>query len=395
MRVQLWSYNYAPEPQGIAPLSSVLAEELTARGHDVLVVAAHPHYPQPSWGGARKPYRERRSGVPVLRLPIWIGRNTARDRLRQELSFAMAQTAASALLPRPDIVVAVTPCFPALGSAMLFSKLRRVPWVMWLQDIVTDGAVTTGLLNESGTAMRLARAFESATYASASRIVVISDAFRSNLVEKGVPGGKITRIFNPASRQPAARRTTTTERPTILVMGNVGHSQGLDRVVKAFEASDELAELGAELVIAGHGVAVPEVQAAISSDRVRMLGVLHGEELEPVLHAATVGLVSQRGDISEFNLPSKLMNYMSYGIPVMASVRPETETARLVQSSGAGWVTDASTPHEFASTAAEILLDETALENAANAAYAFAQDNFRPQALAEQFENVLLDVVRR
>ena len=31
MQIQLWSYNYDPEPQGIAPLSRMLAVELSGR----------------------------------------------------------------------------------------------------------------------------------------------------------------------------------------------------------------------------------------------------------------------------------------------------------------------------------------------------------------------------
>jgi hypothetical protein len=60
MRIQLWSYNYDPEPSGIAPLSGIWARAMRDRGHEVLVIAAHPHYPKPIWGSRTKPYRERR-----------------------------------------------------------------------------------------------------------------------------------------------------------------------------------------------------------------------------------------------------------------------------------------------------------------------------------------------
>ena len=69
MRIQLWSYNYDPEPSGIAPLSGIWARAMRDRGHEVLVVAAHPHYPKAIWGSRTKPYRERREDVRVLRLP--------------------------------------------------------------------------------------------------------------------------------------------------------------------------------------------------------------------------------------------------------------------------------------------------------------------------------------
>ena len=394
MRIQLWSYNYDPEPQGIAPLSRMLAMELSSKGHEVIVVTAHPHYPEPRWGMRLRPYRESRDDIPVLRLPLWIGRDSGIERIRQDLSFTLIQALVMPLLPIADAVIAVTPCFPALATTMMFSRVRRIPWIMWLQDIVTDGAATTGLL-EDGPVLKAALGFERMAYDSASHVVAISEAFRQNLIAKGIRGEKIVRIFNPSSRhsaQPIDLDAAPAE-PRILAMGNIGHSQGLDRVVDAFQESAELGVLGAQLVIAGHGVAADEVRARVRSDRVQMPGVLYGEQLEPELRSASIGLVSQRADIQEFNLPSKLMNYMAYGIPVIASVNPECETARIVLESGAGWVTDAETPSEFASVAAAKLRDSATLESASRAGFAYANENFRPSAVATKFEEVLDDVV--
>src|SRR4051812_16886903 len=105
MHIQLWSYNYDPEPTGIAPVSKVLMDGLRKRGHHVEVVAAHPHYPEPRWGSKVVPYREERDGIPVLRLPLWIGRDSAAERYRQELSFMAAQFAALPALRTPDVLV--------------------------------------------------------------------------------------------------------------------------------------------------------------------------------------------------------------------------------------------------------------------------------------------------
>lgn len=394
MRIQLWSYNYNPEPQGIAPLSRMLAVELSARGHDVLVASAHPHYPEPRWGTRLRPYRESRDGIPVLRLPLWIGRDSGAERVRQDLSFTAMQALVAPFLPATDAVIAVTPSFPALAPAMAFARIRGIPWIMWLQDIVTDGAATTGLI-EDGRLLKAAHVFERMTYNSANRVVVISDAFRQNLLAKGVQGEKIIRIFNPSSRQASEPidLDATLATPSILAMGNIGYSQGLDRIVDAFQDNKELDALNAHLVIAGHGVAADAVRTRMRSDHVHMPGVLYGEQLEPELKGASIGLVSQRADVQEFNLPSKLMTYMAYGIPVIASVNLESETARIVRDSGAGWVTDSQTPPEFAAVAAARLTDRKALKTAGRAGFAYARNNFHPKAVAAKFEGVLRDVV--
>ena len=158
MRLQLWSYNYAPEVTGIAPVSEVWAKAMRALGHEVEVVAAFPHYPEPVWEHPRRPYSEVRDGIPVTRLPLWAGRASTAQRIRQELSFAAAQTAA-------------IPALSAPGRAWLRSRRRfrryflpsstracgGTPWLLWLHDILPDGAAATGLVGD-GPVLRAARA---------------------------------------------------------------------------------------------------------------------------------------------------------------------------------------------------------------------------------------------
>jgi colanic acid biosynthesis glycosyl transferase WcaI len=398
MNIQLWTCYYGPEPTGNAPVTTMLAESLRDLGHDVLVVAAHPHYPEPRWGMPKWPYRDRRAGVSIVRLPLWPGLDGGFQRLRHDLSFVAVQSMVAPFLPTPDVLVAVTPSFPAIAPAMAYAKVHRIPWILWVQDVVTDAAATTGQLKE-GALLRAARRFERATYSSASRIVVISETFRANLLCKGVAGEKLVRIFNSSTLRAedpndaaslASRRT-----PQILAMGNIGLSQGLDGIVDAFQDDSALRDLDAVMVIAGSGVAADTVRACIRDDRVTMPGVVHAAELDSVLRASAIGLVSQRADVTEFNLPSKLMNYMAYGIPVIASVRPESETARIVHESGAGWATDSARPEEFAEKAAHVLQRPDLLRTAGRAGFAFARDNFRPQQVAEQFAGVMADARAR
>jgi colanic acid biosynthesis glycosyl transferase WcaI len=395
MHVQLWSYNYDPEPTGIAPLSAVLAREMSARGHLVDVVAAHPHYPEPVWGRSWRPYRESCGGIDVLRLPLWVGRKTLAARIRQESSFTTSLAAAAPWLGSPDVIVAVSPSFPALTVAMANARARRVPWVLWLQDILPDGAAVTGIL-EDGMLIRAARRFERAAYRSAHRIVVISDSFRENLCAKGVPEDRMVRIYNPASRpirdQP---RPAPDDRPVVFTMGNVGHSQNLANVVRAFQESSELAELGARMVIAGDGVEGDAVRAAIRDDRVRLTGVLDGGALESEIEQATVALVSQRYEGIDFNVPSKLMNFMGYGLATVGSVRADSEVARILETSGGGWVTDSGDLRSLTHTLAQVIRDPTARAEHGAAALSFAQRHFSPECVADQFEHTLMSVISR
>lgn len=395
LRVQLWSYNYDPEPTGIGPVSKVFAEGLRDRGHSVEVVAAHPHYPEPRWGTRLTPYREVRNGIPLLRLPLWIGRASSWERYRQELTFMAAQFAALPALSTPDVLVSTSPSFPALLPALVNARTRRVPWVIWLHDILPDGATSTGIVDERSPVIKASRMLERAAYRDAARIIVLSEAFTANLAAKGVPPSKVQLIYDPATRVPRSTsdRTEAATAARLLSMGNIGFSQGLAPLVRAFERSNALRTVAPKLIVTGSGVAADDARNEVISDRVEMLGVVDDDRLERELCEASIGVVTQRHDGGEFNIPSKLMNFMAYGLPVLAAVNPRGEVARLVGEAGAGWIADSSQPEEFPRRIAEILASPEDIATRGRAARVYAAQHFTQTGFAERFDEALRWVV--
>lgn len=394
MKIQLCSCHYEPEPMGIAPVSATLARGLHSLGHDVRVVAAHPHYPDPSWGTRIRPYREIRDGLPVMRLPVWVGRASAAQRIRQELSFTAAMFAALPFLGRPDVILAASPSFPALLPAVIDSRLRRVPLVAWLHDVLPEGAMATGLV-EGGPVLRASRWLERTAYRRAVKVVVLSLPFLSNLRSKGVPEEKLELIYDPATRppqdEPRPRGGPEDEPARVICIGNTGLSQGLPPLVRAFDRSELTRRAAARLVITGSGVAEGDVRGEIRSDLVEMLGVVSEDRLREELRAASLALVSQRYEGTEFNLPSKVMNYMAWGLPIIAAVDPGSEVARLVQESGAGWVVDSSKPVLFPRAVTSALADPEEMRRRSRAGLDFAREHFTPEGFAARFESLLLD----
>jgi len=265
--------------------------------------------------------------------------------------------------------------------------------------VLPEGAIVTGHVKD-GPVLRASRWLEQTAYRSASRVVVLSRPFLDNLRDKGVPEAKLRLIYDPATRRPGrdpeeihAERDLT--KPRLICMGNIGHTQGLPPLVKSFDRSDGIRRIGAQLRITGTGVAAAETRAQISSDSVRMLGLVSDDELERELQLASLAVVTQQYEGTEFNLPSKLMNYMAYGLPIIAAVNPESEVARLVRESGSGWIADSSKPDQFPRTIAEALEDPDEVERRGRAGLAFAESHFTQVGFAKRFEEVLSEAVTR
>jgi colanic acid biosynthesis glycosyl transferase WcaI len=370
----------------MGPIAALWAEEMRRRQHDVSVITAFPHYP-PIFQQRWRPYRERRNGVPVLRLPLLTGHETTARRVFEEVSYTACAAIAASAAPRPDAAVVVSPSFLALQPVLRLMQARRVPTLLWLQDILPDAAATTGLLRNRR-ALDMARFLERTAYQKASRIVVISKTFRQNLIEKGVSPSKIVTIYNPASRGFQRKRNSGNEM-RILAMGNIGYSQGLNRFVRAFEDSD----VAARLVVIGTGEREDDVRAEIHSNRVEYLGLVDDRRLDQELERATLGLVTQRPDVLEFNVPSKLMTMMARGLPIFAFVRTDSEVERIVRSSGGGWVADCSSPDRVSAVLHRVLADPTELSRRGSAAEAFARREFAVDRVAQRFEELLLNLV--
>ena len=161
-------------------------------------------------------------------------------------------------------------------------------------------------------------------------------------------------------------------------------------IVRGFEAHPEL---DATLVITGTGVAADEARAEIKTDRVEMLGVVDDDRLEQELATADVALVTQRYDGSEFNIPSKLMNFMAYGLPVLAAVNPAGEVARIVREGDAGWVVDSSDEDALPRELARLTAANGELRACAMNAGSQAEQHFTQASFARQFEELLFTTV--
>jgi colanic acid biosynthesis glycosyl transferase WcaI len=362
MRILIYSYNYYPEPIGIAPLMTELAEGLVKRGHEVRVVTAMPNYPQRQiYEGYRGKFflTEYKNGVQIQRSFVWIRpQPNLLDRVLLDASFVFTSFLPALMGWRPDVILSTSPSLPVCLPTTLLGWLHGCPVVLNLQDILPDAAIHVGLLKNK-LLVRVFTALEKFAYHTATKISVIADGFVENLQGKGVPSDKIIQIPNwvdvnfirPMPKENNAFRQVHNLDGKFVVQysGNIALTQGLETVVKAASQLRHIPDIA--FVIVGEAKGLQRLQRECEesgADNVLLLPFQPREKLPEMLAAADVGLVVQKKNVISFNMPSKIQVLLASGRALVASVPDNGTAARAIRQSGGGVVVPPEEPEALA-----------------------------------------------
>ncbi|MDJ0532308.1 MAG: glycosyltransferase family 4 protein [Xenococcaceae cyanobacterium MO_207.B15] len=407
MRILIYSYNYYPEPIGIAPLMTQLAEGLVKRGHDVRVVTAMPWYPE---GEINPEYRgkffvtENIKGVKVQRSYIWTRKKrNLINRAAFELSFMTLSLFQALRGWRPNIILLTVPGLPVCISAALLRFIYNCPTILNLQDILPDAAVHTGMINNSKV-IAILKWLEKFAYQNSDKIAVIADGFTKNILKKGVPPEKIVEIPNWADIdfiRPLPKDTSyfrheynLEDKFVVIYSGNIALTQGLETVIDASVYLQHLPEIA--IVIVGEKRALSRLEKYCQQkniSNVRLIPFQPKEKLPEMLAAADVGLVVQKKNVLDFNMPSKIPVLLASGRAIIASV-PHTGTAiSAIKKSGGGIVTPSEDSEALSKAIINLYYDREKTKKLGKQGRAYAEKHYSFDLALDQYEMLFQQTV--
>lgn len=406
MRILIYSYNYHPEPIGIAPLMTELAEGMAKRGHEVRVVTGMPNYPErriyPEFRG--KVYETKvKNGVTIQRCWLWIrpksGSLGLLERILQEVSFVVTSFPQALNGWRPDVILVTIPSLPICVPAAVLGWLWNKPVVLNVQDILPDAAVHVGLIKNK-LLIRIFEVLEKFAYRTATKISVIADGFVENLRKKGVPEGKVEQIPNwvdvkfirPLPKENNSFRSAygLNGKFVVLYSGNIALTQGLETVIKAAAKLCHISEIA--FVIVGEEKALGRLRQfcqQCGADNVSLLPFAPREKLPEMLAAADVGLVVQKSNVISFNMPSKIQVLLASGRAIVASVPLTGTAAKAVQQSGGGIVVPPEDPDALATEILNLYNNPHKAEMLGKRSREFAAEKYAFEKALNSYEELL------
>jgi colanic acid biosynthesis glycosyl transferase WcaI len=373
MDILFLTENFPPETNAAATRVYERARYWAAWGHSVTVVTCAPNFPDGKlFAGYTNRWRQEETldGMRIVRVKTFIARNQGVARRSLDfLSFGLTGGLAALGLPRPDVIVATSPQFFAAVAGWMVGKMRRVPFVFELGDLWPASISAVGAMR-SGFALRALERLELRLYCDASCVVALTDAFKRNLVSRGIRPEKIAVVINGVDLPRYAPRPRDEELAaqwqiggcfTAGYLGTLGMAHGLEHVLNAAHHLRGRPDI--RIVLAGAGAERERLIAKAADeglDNVRILPAHPKSEMPRLWSLLDVALIHLRSAPAFADvIPSKMFEAMAMGLPILLAA-PAGEAKTILLDDGAGlWVA----PENPAMLAAAIcqLADDAAL----------------------------------
>jgi glycosyltransferase involved in cell wall biosynthesis len=392
--------NFPPERN--APASRVYEHACywVRWGHRVTVLTCAPNFPEGKVyaGYCNRWYHvEEVDGIRVVRVKTFIAKNEGvLLRILDYLSFMVTGFLAGLLQTRPDVVIATSPQFFTVVAGWAVAALRRLPFVFELRDLWPASISAVGALRASA-ALRCLERLELFFYRRATKVVALTEAFKRDLVSRGIPAEHVEVVrngFDFARYTPQPRDMSLTQQLgleggfVVGYIGTHGMAHALDRVLDAAALLRDIPAIRFLFVGAGAVRDALMTQAAQQHlDNVIFVPAQPKTRMPAYWSVCDLALVPLK-DTPLFTtvIPSKIFEAMGMGRAIVLAA-PEGEASQIIRATGAGVIVPPECPSAMARAIRELCQDKALVERSAMHALRAA-----PQFSREQHARDLMQI---
>ncbi len=353
MHILFLSDNFPPEVNAPASRTHEHCREWVKAGHQVTVVTCVPNFPTGKvFAGYRNKLRQSEmiDGIRVIRVWSYVTANEGfLRRTLDYVSYMASAILASPFVRKVDVVVATSPQFFAACAGYAVSRILGKPFVFELRDLWPASIKAVGAMRD-GRTLRMLERLELFLYRRAAAIVVVTNAFRADLVTRGIDGSTIQVITNGADLTEfvsTPRDADLAERLGLSgafvagYVGTIGMAHHLETLLEAAERIEETGDIERfRLILLGNGAARKDLEAMARQrglHSVVFLDTVPRQEVVRYWSLLDVSIIHlKRHDLFRTVVPSKLFECMALGIPVLHGV--DGESAGIVEREGVGIV---------------------------------------------------------
>ncbi len=231
-----------------------------------------------------------------------------------------------------DAVIVSSPTFFSIFSAYFIAKAKHAKFILEIRDLWPGIFIELGILTNKYIIAILTK-IEMFFYKQADLVITVTQGFKDNIVDRGIPESKVKVIrngadiekFSPATRSTSARKkfNASDDDLVILYSGAHGISHGLDSVVSTAELLKDRDDI--KFIFVGEGAKKRElVNQAKSLKNVSFFPSVDRNLMPDIIASADICLAPLK-NVPLFStfIPSKIFEYMAMSRPVIGCLTGE------------------------------------------------------------------------
>jgi len=305
---------------------------------------------------------------------------------------------------RQDVIIIYSPPLPLGLSAFVVGLLKRIPFVVNIQDLFPKEAVLLGLLRNKFL-IRLFEVIEKFVYNHAACITVHSPGNRGYIIAQGIAPERVKVVYNWVDVQkvtPGEKNNWFREKYRLVkkfvvsYAGTMGWCQDMEVIIEAADLLKKHEQIA--FVLVGEGPMKQFVEEEVKRrklDNVVLLPPFPWEQYIDILRASDVSMINLNPKLTTPVVPSKLLNIMACGLPVVASLPPHSDALRIIQEADCGSCVPAGDAEALADAILEVYRNPSQARKFGDNARQFALAHFAREVCVEQYEKIFQQLMKK
>ena len=390
MKLALIIDDYLPNSTRVgAKMFHDLALELRANGHHVTVIT-------PAVGRAQKFTEQSIEGVTVWRFrsgPIKDVGKVTRALNETLLSFrawsAIKQNVDEQTF---DGVIYYSPSIFFGGLVNKIKKHCKCASYLVLRDLFPQWVIDAGMIKKGSLIARYFKFFEQYSYQAANTIGLMSEKNIEVFSQSSSRDYPTEILRNWADTTPVNIDTSVNSIRTELQLenkviyfygGNIGHAQDMANLMRLAKNMQHCTQ--AHFLFIGQGDEVELINKLAQQWRLTnytYLPSVNQNEFKRILADIDIGLFSLAAKHTAHNFPGKLLGYMVESLPILGSVNSGNDLQTLVNSSGAGFISENGDDEQLVKNAIALYESPNLRKQLGHGAYELLKNKFSVTAIA-------------
>ncbi len=401
MNILFLSDNFPPEVNAPANRTYEHCSEWVKKGANVTVITCAPNFPQGKIyeGYKNKIYqKEIIDGINVIRVWSYIAPNKGiAKRIMDYFSFAFMAFWAS-LFVKTDILIATSPQFFTAVAGFFASFFKKKPWIMEVRDLWPESIKAVGALKQNRLIFWLEK-LELFLYRKASKIIVVTDAFKENIKIRGIREEKIFVVkngvkldrFKPNDKNAKIiHRLKLGNKFVVGYLGTHGMAHKLDFILECARNLNN----NIHFLFIGDGAEkhkLLEMKEKWNLENVTMLPSVPKDEVEEYINVTDIALVPlKKSDTFKTVIPSKIFENSALRKPILLGV--EGESKSIIQKYNAGICFEPENKVDFLEKLEKIKRDKDFYKECQKGCDLLAK-NFDRKILANKMLKIIEDTI--